>query len=93
MLLISCPWCGPRAETEFSYGGEAHIMRPLAPDKLTDAQWGDYLFMRRNTKGAHREQWCHAAGCRRWFNVERDTVSYAIKTVYKIGESPPGEKR
>ena len=22
MLLIKCPWCGERAETEFSYGGE-----------------------------------------------------------------------
>ncbi len=28
MLLIPCPWCGPRDETEFTYGGEAHIVAP-----------------------------------------------------------------
>jgi sarcosine oxidase subunit delta len=35
--------------------------------------------MRTNTRGKHREQWIHAQGCRRWFKVERDTVSYDIK--------------
>jgi sarcosine oxidase subunit delta len=29
MLLIECPWCGERAETEFSYGGEAGIELPV----------------------------------------------------------------
>ena len=61
MLQITCPWCGPRAESEFSCGGEAHIARPLDTDALTDAQWGDYLFMRKNTKGLHREQWLHTS--------------------------------
>ena len=28
MLLIPCPWCGERDETEFRCGGEAHIARP-----------------------------------------------------------------
>ena len=51
MLQITCPWCGPRAESEFSCGGEAHIARPLDTDALTDEQWGDYLFMRKNPKG------------------------------------------
>ena len=36
MLLIDCPWCGERAETEFSYGGEAGIVRPKEPDALSD---------------------------------------------------------
>lgn len=88
MLSIECPWCGPRDEQDFSYGGEAHIARPKDPDKLDDAQWGDYLFMRKNTKGAHLERWvCN--GCRRWFNVRRDTVSDQITAVYKMGEKPP----
>ena len=78
MLVIACPWCGPRDQTEFAYGGEAHIARPLNPDALSDAQWADYLFMRRNPKGRHLEQWGHAYGCRKWFNVERDTVTYRI---------------
>ena len=78
MLLIKCPWCGERAETEFSYGGEAGISRPLKPDELTDAQWADYLFNRKNPRGAHQELWNHAQGCRRWFEATRDTVSYEI---------------
>ena len=88
MLKITCPWCGPRAESEFSCGGEAHIARPLDTDALTDKQWGDYLFMRKNPKGLHREQWLHSAGCRRWFNAERNTVSYQFTKFYKPGENP-----
>ena len=88
MLLIECPWCGTRDESEFSYGGEAHIARPSNPESLNDEQWADYLFMRSNPKGLHREQWVHTYGCRRFFNVERDTVTYQIKSVYKMGEQP-----
>jgi heterotetrameric sarcosine oxidase delta subunit len=90
MLLIDCPWCGARPESDFAYGGEAHIARPAQPATCSDQEWGHYLFMRKNPKGLHREQWCHSAGCRRWFNVERDTVSYRISAVYKIGETPEG---
>jgi sarcosine oxidase subunit delta len=90
MFLIECPWCGKRDETEFSCVGEAHIARPLETGKLSDEEWADYLFMRKNPKGMHREQWLHAAGCRRYFNAERDTVSYQISATYKIGEQPPG---
>lgn len=76
MLLITCPWCGERDEGEFSYGGEADIPRPAVPHELTDAEWADYLFMRKNPKGPHRELWVHTHGCRRWFAVQRDTVTY-----------------
>ncbi len=90
MLLITCPWCGPRDENEFSYAGEAHIVRPKDPFALSDEEWADYLFNRKNPMGRHLEQWCHTAGCRRYFNAERDTVSYEIKSVYEIGEQAPG---
>ena len=46
--------------------------------------------MRSNTKGRFRERWHHSAGCRRWFNVERDTASDRITAVYQMGEQPPG---
>jgi sarcosine oxidase subunit delta len=86
MLLIECPWCGPREDSEFSYGGEAHIARPCPSEGLSDAEWGEYLFMRTNPRGLHREQWFHAAGCRQWFNAERDTASYRIARIYRVGE-------
>jgi len=84
MLLIKCPYCGERAESDFSYGGEAGIARPENPDELSDKEWADYLFMRKNPRGAHRELWNHSEGCRRWFEVERDTVSYQIKSCYRL---------
>jgi len=85
MLQIACPHCGPRDENEFSCGGEAHITRPTQPDTISDAEWADYLFMRSNPKGVLAERWCHTLGCRRWFNVERDTVTHAILRVYAMG--------
>ena len=90
MFLIECPWCGSRAETEFSYGGEAGIVRPADPDALSDAEWADYLFYRKNPRGAHRELWNHAQGCRRWFGVERDTVSYRIERSYSLSRAGKG---
>ncbi len=89
MLRIDCPYCGLRPEIEFRYGGEAHIARPDDPATLDDEQWADFLFMRRNTKGRFRERWVHAAGCRRWFNAVRDTVSYEILATYKVCDAPP----
>lgn len=89
MLRIPCPWCGVRDETEFRYGGQAHIERPEDPDALPDAEWAEYLFMRDNPKGPFAERWVHAAGCRRWFNVKRHTVTHEILVVYRIGEQEP----
>ena len=89
MLQIHCPWCGTRAETEFTCGGEGGIVRPTVTETMTDAQWGDYVFMRKNPKGVHHEQWRHSSGCGRWFNALRDTVSYRFDAVWKIGETPP----
>jgi sarcosine oxidase, subunit delta len=78
MLLIPCPWCGDRDETEFHYGGQAGVAHPERPAELTDAQWGEYLFVRDNPKGRFTERWSHAAGCRRWFTVVRDTATHEI---------------
>ncbi len=89
MLLIACPYCGERPESEFSYGGEAHIERPKDPDALSDAEWADYLFMRSNTKGVFLERWVHSHGCRRWFNMARDTLTYEILAIYAMGRKPP----
>lgn len=88
MLLINCPYCGPREESEFTCGGEAHITRPLAKNSLSDDQFADYLFLRDNPKGLFLERWRHSAGCRRWFNIARDTVSHEIIEVYSMGALP-----
>jgi sarcosine oxidase subunit delta len=89
MLLISCPWCGPRDEIEYQCGGQSHITRPEPPEAVSDETWGDYLFFRENPKGVHYERWLHAFGCRRWFNVARDTATHEVYAVYKMGEPKP----
>ncbi|MFQ5774639.1 MAG: sarcosine oxidase subunit delta [Kiloniellaceae bacterium] len=93
MLLIPCPYCGPRCETEFSYGGQAHLARPEDPDTLSDEAWCEYVFLRDNTKGVFLERWVHAQGCRRWFNVARNTVTYEILAVYEAAAPPPPLER
>ncbi len=91
MLLINCPWCGPRGEHEFSCGGESHIARPALAS--TDAEWSDYLYFRKNPKGEHLERWRHDFGCRQWFNVARDTRTHAIRAVYRMDEQKPEPER
>ena len=88
MLLITCPWCGEREEPEFGYGGEAHVAHPVDPEIVDDAEWARYLFFRANPKGPFAERWVHSAGCRRWFNAVRDTVTNEFVSVYRPGEQP-----
>ena len=92
MLLITCPWCGPRAEIEFRCGGEAHIARP-DPATASDADWERYLFLRENAKGVTLERWWHVHGCRRWFNAARDTTTEEFLAFYRMGEPPPAALR
>jgi len=87
MLLIHCPFCGPRAEIEFRCGGESHIQRPALG--CTDAEWAAYLFHRENPKGLHAERWHHRAGCGMWFNVLRSTVTHEIHASYAMTDPKP----
>ncbi|WP_221583421.1 sarcosine oxidase subunit delta [Microbacterium sp. G2-8] len=86
MMLIECPHCGPRDETEFAYGGQAHVAYPSDPYALSDAEWARYLFYRDNPKGLFAERWVHASGCRKWFDAVRDTVDNVFHAV-------PGDAR
>ena len=89
MLLINCPFCGERDQSEFTNGGEAHIVRPGNSEEMSDAEWADYVFMRSNTKGVFAERWMHTSGCRKWFNAVRNTATDEILAIYKSGEVQP----
>ena len=77
-MLIACPYCGARDAQEFAYRGDATVRRPdpAAPDAFYD-----YVYLRDNPDGAHREYWYHSAGCRRWLEVERDTRTHKVSAV------------
>ena len=95
MLLIKCPHCGERPETEFRCGGEAHLARPMDPSALDDGEWSEFLFYRKNIKGVLAERWNHVHGCQRWFNAIRNSVTDEILATYPNGEALPeiGESR
>ena len=88
MFLIHCPYCDEhREEEEFHASGQAHLARPANPDDCTDTEWGEFLYFRKNPRGVHLELWQHSAGCRKFFNVARNTVTYEILETYKVGET------
>ena len=76
-MLIPCPHCGVRPHAEFTYGGDASVgARP--DDAATDAAWMQFVYLRENPCGAHREHWHHTLGCESWSVVERDTLTHRI---------------
>ena len=89
MQLIPCPWCGPREEAEFHYGGQAHVAYPSDPAAMSDEEWAKFLFFRDNPSGPFAERSSHSAGCRRWFNAVRDTSTHDLKAVYRLDEPRP----
>ena len=92
MLLITCPVCGAVGdESEFHCGGEAHVQRPASsnPADVSDEAQYEYLYVRNNPRGPHREMWQCARGCGKWFNAMRDTLSLQFLAFYKIGDPIP----
>jgi heterotetrameric sarcosine oxidase delta subunit len=93
-MRIPCPFCGARDLAEFSVLGSAEPERPaIAADALDGeaarAAFADYVYLRDNPKGPHREYWFHAAGCRSWLVVTRDTATHAVLDVVFAAETAP----
>ncbi|MFQ5934857.1 MAG: sarcosine oxidase subunit delta [Acidiferrobacterales bacterium] len=92
MLHINCPYCGPRAQIEFTYGGDANAQRPAYPEAVTLEAWLDYVYLRDNPRGPHWELWQHTAGCRQWLRVHRDTFSHEVLATEPAGGAGSGDK-
>jgi sarcosine oxidase subunit delta len=80
MHELDCPRCGRRPLDEFAFGGE----RRPPPDWLTDPEDLDFdeVWVFENPAGIATERWFHAAGCRRWLTVRRDT---SVDRVVEVG--------
>ena len=50
MLEIKCPYCGKRSQNEFSYGGDASVKRPQLGKEISDKEWDDFVYFRRQSK-------------------------------------------
>lgn len=81
--LISCPHCGIRPKEEYAIKG-ATLPRPAAD--APQSVWFDHVFLRENPRGLYEEYWHHAAGCRRWLIVTRDTASHEVVSCRDVAE-------
>ena len=79
-MLITCPYCGPRDVSEFTYQGDANRTRPDAAS-TDQAEWNAYVYDRVNTLGDHEEFWQHSGGCRAHLKVTRSTLTHRISSV------------
>jgi sarcosine oxidase subunit delta len=77
-MRIPCPYCGERDAQEFSYLGDATLRRPDPSAPGAESAFHDYVYLRDNPAGPHREFWQHVQGCRSWLIVERDTLTHEI---------------
>ncbi len=92
MILINCPWCGPRGHTEFTYYGDASRVRPNF-ETTSDKELMDYIYIRSNPKGLHDEFWHHTSGCRKYVKVRRDVVTHEIHDTSIPGVDFIGEEK
>ena len=77
-MRISCPDCGERDSREFVYLGDAAPRRPEPGGPGARERYFEYVYIRENIAGVHQELWYHAAGCRRWLVVRRNTLTHEI---------------
>jgi sarcosine oxidase subunit delta len=72
MHELECPRCGRRPLDEFVFGGERRPSNLSIADE--DERDFDEVWIFDNPAGLTTERWFHAAGCRRWLTVRRDTT-------------------
>lgn len=88
--MINHPLLGPRDASEFVYLGDASLInRPHWKGEDANEQqsqtaiqeYHDYLYLRNNHAGEHRELWFHEQGDRSWLIVTRNTTTHQISQV------------
>lgn len=81
-MIIEHPLLGPRDAQEFVYLGDAaSINRPDWQADNADEAFHEYLYLRDNPAGEHRELWYHEQGDRSWLVVTRNTLTHEVTKV------------
>jgi sarcosine oxidase subunit delta len=97
-MIIQHPLLGARDAAEFTYLGDAAmLMRPdpanaSHPDKLMTA-FHDYVHLRDNPAGIHKELWFHEQGDRSWLVVTRNVSTHEIISVELASDIKKASKR
>ena len=77
MQIFTCPFCGPRPETEFHFAGDLGNLRPEGFNDVSTEVWTDYLFSHKNPCGETKEIWKHLP-CLEVFTMTRDSVTHKV---------------
>ncbi len=81
-MIINHPLLGPRDAAEFVYKGDASLInRPNWQADDAAELFHEYLYLRDNPAGQHRELWYHEQGDRSWLIVTRNTLTHEISNV------------
>lgn len=81
-MIINHPLLGPRDAQEFTYLGDAGLInRPDWQAENAADLFYEYLHVRDNPAGEHRELWYHEHGDRSWLVVTRSTTTHEIINV------------
>ncbi len=81
-MIINHPILGPRDASEFVYLGDASLInRPHKDEENAQEKFYQYLYLRENVAGVHKELWYHEQGDRSWLVVTRNTNTHEILKV------------
>ncbi|MEX1036901.1 MAG: sarcosine oxidase subunit delta [Sneathiella sp.] len=86
-MIINHPLLGPRDAQEFVYLGDAGLIdRPDVMSETALDEFHDYLYLRNNPAGTHKELWFHEQGDRSWLVVTRNMTTHEITHVELASE-------
>ncbi len=93
-MIIDHPLLGLRDAAEFVYLGDASLInRPDWQDAHAAEKFYEYLYLRENPAGSHRELWYHEHGDRSWLIITRNTVTHEITQVKLARDVALAEQR
>ena len=61
---------------------------PELNTEISDQDWDNFVYYRKNPRGNHLELWHHISGCRQWFKVLRNTATHDIIQTMEMKENP-----
>ena len=79
-MIINHPLLGPRDAAEFYVLGDASLIKRPDYEDGAEAMY-EYLYLRDNPAGEHRELWYHEQGDRSWLVVTRNTLTHEVTKV------------
>lgn len=83
MKILNCPLNGPRNISEFICAGEVEVEPD--PNRCSNAEWAEYIFLHDNDAGVVQEWWCHVPTAY-WFIVERNNLTDEILRTFASTE-------